>query len=169
MITRNNELVSAEKVRKLFWYDQNTGAMIWISPPKNHYRMLHKLAGTPRTKNGKSYLWVKIDGRAYSLSRVAFLWMTGEWPVNQIDHKDGDSLNNKWDNLREATKTQNAWNHKTRAKKHSLPMGVRETPYGFQARITKNKIIYSLGVFATADTARQAYEMKRQEFFGEFA
>lgn len=170
MIVYHDDVIQGT-LRQLFHYNQRSGELIWVNPPKNHTRMLGKSAGSLRhSRNGKCYLWVKINGRAYSLSRLAFLWMTGRWPADQIDHKNGDSLDNRWVNLREATRLQNSWNHKGRAKSTALPMGVRERPNGgFEARIRKEGTTHYLGTFPTVSSARLAYQRKRKEFFGEFA
>lgn len=171
MITVQKEkALTAEHLRGILHYEKKTGIMTWVFPPKNHPRMLGKNAGSTRTGKGKSYIWIKVDRVAYSLSRLAFLWVTGEWPKEQIDHKNGNSLDNRWKNLRAATQVQNSWNHKKRARRINLPMGVKQLASGrFQARIAKNKVMHTIGSFDSPLQAKRAYEKKRKEFYGEFA
>ena len=65
---------------------------------------------------------------------------------------------------------QNAWNHKKRARKINLPMGVRNMASGkFQARIACNNKMMHLGTFDTPEQASSAYQQKRLEYFGEYA
>ena len=143
--------------------------MTWIAPPKNHPRMLGKRAGSARASRGKYYVRVKVDGGNYALGRLAFLWVNGVWPTGEVDHKNGDSLDNRWNNLREATHTQNAWNRMDNPAR-ALPMGVRALPGGrFQARITKNKVQHCLGTFDSAEQAKRAYEATRKQAYGDFA
>ena len=169
-ITYHREMTQG-RLREILHYNKRTGIMTWIAAPKYHPRMLGKVAGSARlSRNGKYYVRVKVDGGNYALSRLAFLWVTGNWPKDQIDHRNGDSLDNRWGNLREATQMENCWNHKTRAKNSSTPMGIRKLPSGkFQCRITKNKVPHCIGTFSTLDAAVLVYTKKRKEFFGEFA
>ncbi len=147
------------------------GKLIWANPSEYHCGLIGYEAGGPvPSHNGKVYWKVSIGGRKYSRSRLVFCFIHGRWPTDQIDHIDGDSLNDSPSNLREATVTQNAWNHHKRAKKSLLPMGVKALPSGrFQARIAVNKKSLSLGVFATEEEASAVYRAARSEHFGAFA
>lgn len=55
---------------------------------------------------------IRVDGRLYKASRLAWLWMTGEWPKGEVDHVNRCSLDNWWTNLRDATHAVNMGNHK---------------------------------------------------------
>lgn len=147
------------------------GQLIWDKPTKYHPDLLGTSAGSARpTHSNKKYVHIKKDRRAVKRGWLIFLWVNGRWPEPELDHHDGDSMNDAIWNLREATDTQNAWNHKSRKKKSALPMGVRKLKRGgFQARIAKHGKSTSIGTFATAELARAAYLQKREEVFGEFA
>lgn len=56
------------------------------------------------------YRNIRIDGRAYRVHRLAWLWMTGEWPDPECDHINTVKNDNRWFNLRKATRGQNAAN-----------------------------------------------------------
>jgi hypothetical protein len=57
--------------------------------------------------NWDRYRFIKIGGRLYQEHRLAWLWMKGQWPKNQIDHLNGDPGDNRFCNLRESTQSQN--------------------------------------------------------------
>jgi hypothetical protein len=151
--------------------DLLTGICIWRDATKHHRQLNNTIAGFSRpNQSGKNYWLIKINGRPYRRSQLILTVATGLWPENMVDHIDGDSLNDKAENLRHATVTQNAWNHKKRAKKSDCPMGVRKTPQGkYQARIAVNKKQIALGVFCTSKEASDAYQLARKEYFHAFS
>ncbi len=160
-----------EFVKQALCYDPETGVMTWANCSKYHNALNGAEAGGPiPNQSGKFYHKITIGGRKISRSRLAFAWMTGRWPSECIDHINGNSLDDRWVNLREATITENAWNHKRRAKRQDhLPMGVRQMGSGFQARIAVNKRMIHLGVFETPSAAQAAYQQARSAHYGKFA
>lgn len=158
-------------MRDSFDVEAENGCIKWRHPPKNHTRMLGKEAGSLRTnRSGKSYMHIKMNKRALRRSWLIFLWVNGRWPTHCIDHINGDSLDDRATNLREATITQNSWNHKRRSKSSHTPMGVRTTKSGrFNARIKHNGKPITIGTYNTVDEAATAYQKKRGELYGEFA
>jgi HNH endonuclease len=54
-------------------------------------------------KNGRGYRQIRIDGRPYSASRLAWLYMTRKWPNSEISYFNGKPSDTRWANLREAT------------------------------------------------------------------
>lgn len=106
------------------------------------------------------------------MSRAANVYQqsNGKKQEGQIDHINGNSLDDRAINLRDVTPTQNAWNHKGRARTIALPMGVRHVASGrFQARIAVNKKMIHLGAYDTPEQAALVYQQKRKEYFGEYA
>jgi hypothetical protein len=164
-------MLSPERLLSLFDVDVENGRLIWRNPPKYHPRMLGKEAGGPRPNRGKHYWVVKIDGRAHKRGRLIFLAAHGKLPNPCVDHINGDSLDDRISNLREATVTQNAWNHSKRARRINLPMGVRrvEKSGRFQARISFHGRQIHHGAFDTPEEAHGAYLSKRRELYREFA
>lgn len=162
--------LSPAYIAKRLRVDVMAGKAYWIDPTRFHRRLIGCEAGGARfDSRGKGYWYIKLGESAYMRSMIIFAVMTGRWPEHCIDHISGDSLDDRAENLRAATQTQNAWNHKTRAKKSSLPMGVRELSSGFQARIQVNKQILYLGVYSTQEEASGVYLRARTQHFGEFA
>jgi hypothetical protein len=163
--------LTKEQILSRLSVDCATGVCVWVNPSKYHPGLIGKVAGSViRTHAGKAYWVIKLDGRAYRRSRLVLMIATGVWPPECVDHKNGDSLDDRATNLRQASDTENNWNHQKRKKESPLPMGVRGLKSGrFQARIACGKRTHNLGTFKSAQEARDAYLVKRSELFGEFA
>jgi HNH endonuclease len=95
--------LTAERLRELLSYDPTTGQWTWLVT-RGSTAPAGSIAGTIYS-NG--YRYITIDYRRYFSSRLAFLYMTGEWPQHEVDHIDRCSSNDKWDNLRPATRSEN--------------------------------------------------------------
>lgn len=96
--------------------------------------------------------------------------MTGEWSDKLVDHKDGVKTNDKWGNLRLATKSQNSMNAKLRSDNTSGCKGVYKCKDGrFKVGITAHSIGYSLGYFDTFEEAVKARREGEKKYHGEFA
>ncbi len=150
--------------------DITTGRAYWNCPPGNHMRLKGSEAGSNRPNHSnKQYCRIKFDRLPYLRSHIVFAVAHGRWPTGQVDHINGNSLDDRIANLREATPTQNAWNHHKRAKKSDLPMGVRASGNRFVARIAVNKKMLSLGGYASIEAAAHAYQSARKQHYGEFA
>ena len=91
-------------------YDPETGELWWIRPWKR--RVLSKRAGN--YDNAGNRWSIVIHGQRYLQHRVIWAIVTGFWPEATIDHEDGDSSNNRWKNLREATPSEQQQNTKRR-------------------------------------------------------
>lgn len=153
----------AELFRDAIEYFPETGLFVWkIS---RHYKVAAgSVAGG---LNGEGYWEIKFRGRSYKAHRVAWLIMTGEWPPQQIDHRNLDRGDNRWRNLRLATKSQNTANCKSRSK---FGKGVDLQKNGrFRARLRKDGKEHHLGYFNTAEEAADAYRVAAIQAFGEFA
>lgn len=161
---------TAKRLRELFVIKPD-GSLLWLHAPKNHPDLQGRPAGSEaQGHSGKSYCLVQVDGRKYRRSQIVFCMTTGEWPEHQIDHINGNSLDDRPRNLRSATAIQNAWNHKKRAKASPLPMGVRVAKSGrYVARIAVNKRQITIGTYDDSEQASRAYQSARIQHFGEFA
>lgn len=164
--------MKADRLLHLFVVDADAGRLYWRNPPKSRAHLLGLEAGNRQpSRRGKFYWVVQIDKRKHKRGHLIFLAKHGRLPHPMLDHIDGNSLNDSADNIREATATQNAWNHKTRARRLQLPMGVRLIPHSgrYEARISCNKHQFHLGAFDTPEEAETVYRTKRKELFGDYS
>lgn len=111
------------------------------------------------------------DGSQRKAHRLAWLYMTGEFPNGILDHIDGDRTNNKWDNLREVTYSQNAMNSRFRKNNTSGYKGVSfDKRYRkYEAYIWKQNKKTHLGYFNSPEDAHAAYVKASEVMHGEYA
>lgn len=157
----HNEL-NAERLRELLSYDPETGVFTWAVRPSQRV-MAGSIAGAAH-KSG--YRYIKIMGRSYFAHRLAWLYVHGEWPANEVDHVDGDPLNNALSNLRSATRAENMQNFsRARADSKSGFRGVTwNSQYRkWEANITHRGRQRRVGFFDTAESAHNAYLAAKAE------
>ena len=154
--------MNQQELKTLLHYDPPTGVFRWRHTPKRGMQPWDK-AGAPN----KGYLSIRIGGKGYLAHRLAWMYVTGEFPTLQIDHIDGEKTNNAWNNLRLATNKQNAENTKLSSKNTSGYRGVTfRKEYGkYEANVKHNQKRFYLGSFATAEEAAEAARNKRAELF----
>jgi len=111
---------TAERVRELLIYDPSTGVFSW-RVRRNNIRA-GAIAGNASHQRG--YRIISIDKKRYLAHRLAWLYMTGEWPQDEIDHIDGQTDNNRLANLRPASRVQNSQNSKRDVGATSIHPGV---------------------------------------------
>lgn len=114
------------------------------------------------------YIRIGIAGKGHRAHRLAWLFMTGEWPGGQIDHINGVREDNRWANLREATHGQNRMNAMSPLNKCGLK-GVTRNGNNWMAQIRVQKQRIYLGTFASKEDAHAAYCAAADKHFGEFA
>ncbi len=159
--------LTADEVRKLLRYDQETGKLFWLVRSAIHV--------SPGDEAGyvepNGYISVSIRKRAYKSHRLIWLMVTGDWPAACIDHINGVRADNRLVNLRQATKAQNNTNSMTPKTNTSGYKGVTWNKYSgkFLAQIRFKRKSYFLGYFTEAEEAHHAYVAAAERLFGEFA
>lgn len=154
-----------DRLHQIFHYEPATRFLIWLINRRGH-ALKGRRAGT-QSHGGRWY--VAIDGSKFSVSRIAWAIMTGAWPEREIDHRDLDASNDRWDNLREATHSQQSANQRRRCTNNSGYKGVslhRQSGL-WRARLGANS--ESLGYFKTPEEAHAAYVAAAVARYGEFA
>ena len=147
-------------LKSILSYDRDSGHFLWISVSKYHNEKIGLRAGTISSSKGKDYEVIRINGKGYRSHRLAWLYCYGVNPA-MIDHINGNSVDNKIENLREVTSMQNNQNHCKQTKNNGIPVGVSKSENGYRARITANGVVHYLGVFNSMELASCAYEDKR--------
>lgn len=159
------ESLSFEEAHRIFSYDVNTGLLRW-KVKVSIRAVVGKVAGTC-DEDGRRR--VRYLGVKYLTSRVVWLMNTGSWPKHQIDHKNNDPSDDRFENLREASYAGNARNKGVRSDSRIGIKGVIKCRDRYQARIHANKKTVYLGTFDTVEEAGAAYSDACKKFHGEFA
>jgi hypothetical protein len=158
-------MLTAERLRELLIYSPETGVFVW----RAHRRCI--VPGTIAGGIDKDGYWrIKIDQRYYTAARLAWLYMTGELPPETVDHKNCDSIDNRWENLRLADPAQQAANRRVCKNNRTGFKGVIPlADGGFMARIARRGVRRYLGTFANPEDANAAYARAAEKLDGEFA
>jgi HNH endonuclease len=163
--------LSADYVRSILDYDPVTGELRWKQRTDiracSNSRDAGKIAGNIMPKG---HIRVTIKNKRYLAHRLIWLIMTGEWPKFEVDHKDLDGSNNRWDNLREATHSQNVCNGALRSNNASGFKGVYwdKKMQKWRASIRLSYKLHHLGFFDAPEIAHQAYSAASTKMHGEF-
>ncbi len=152
--------LNQDLVRKLFRYDPETGVLTRLST-RDRAGWLSSIG----------YWYVSINSKKYLVHRVIWLLVTGEWPAADIDHRDGNPANNRWENLRAVTHSQNLMNQKMNCKNTSGVKGVcfdkARNKWAAEIKIGGRKLY--LGRFQTMGAAAAARLKATAQFHGEYA
>jgi hypothetical protein len=151
-------------------YDPESGNFFWIKANYKRPDLVGKLAGTPCT-GVNLYVKIQLKSRQYQAHRLAWLYMTGEFPKDMLDHIDGDKSNNRYANLRQATCSQNMMNVKKSILNTSGVKGVvwDSTRGKWRAYYNLNKKVKTIGRFKKMEDAVKARRDCVKKHYGEFA
>lgn len=159
--------LDARRLRDLLEYDAETGIFRWRSTNSNR-AVAGSVAGTKDARKG--YIYIRINGRRYLAHRLAWLYETGEWPVDLIDHRNLDTADNRFANLRQASDSDNKANKRPFGKyQKGVIFDARLRSKPFAARIMVRGKFIHLGMFETEEAAGAAYAVAARHHYGEFA
>lgn len=148
--------LTQQRVRELLNYDPETG------------EFTNRITRSSRAQAGATvgslavngYVTIRIDHALHYAHRLAWLYMTGEWPTGDIDHRDGQRANNRWKNLRDVSRRTNQENRRQpQANNGTGLLGVctDKRGRGVRAQIVVDGRQTYLGKFATPEEGHAAY------------
>jgi hypothetical protein len=157
-------MITQQELKQRLHYDPETGIWFWLKGNR-----VGKVAGVLQgNSRGKKSRYISIDYKRHPASHLAFFYMTGQWPLEEMDHINRDALDDRWFNLRPATRSENEWNKSAYKNNKSGHKGVylHRTHSGcyWIASIRRNGNRVSLGTFASAEMAAEAYETAARQW-----
>ena len=165
---KQKTLVSHSRLTKLLGYDPESGTFVWKTKRRGQ-----RAPGTEAgyVDKARGYRVIRVDTVAYQAHHLAWFYVNKKDSDLEIDHKDGNGLNNAIENLREATCQQNTFNTRSKTKQTHGFKGILycAATKRWRARIhVSGKNIY-LGRHDTPEIAARAYDEAAKTHFGVFA
>lgn len=158
-------MLTQAELKSRLYYDHETGLFehltVNLGPNKSP-------AGHLSKKNG--YRRIRVNGHLYLAHHLAWLYVTGELPAVELDHRNGVRDDNRIGNLRRATRQQNIRNSTVRCDSKTGLKGVdyHKASRKWRARCWANEKRHLIGYFDTPERASEAYQAFAREHHGEF-
>ncbi len=154
-------MITQAELKARLSYDPETGVFHWRVKPSKRFPV-GMVAGTIIG----GYCRIHMGGKTYGAHRLAWLYIHGHDPVNQIDYINGDPSDNRISNLREADAAQNSQNRRRPQKNNStglLGVAYDNTKNRYRARIYINGKRTYIGKFKTPEEAHEAYVQAKRK------
>lgn len=172
--------ISVDAVCAAVDYDPHTGLFRWKDRPRDHFPTERSwktwratYVGKPAfvTESGDGYKIGCVFGVRLKAHRAAFAVMLGRWPKADVDHINGDRSDNRWENLRDANRSQNSRNRPSRAGSTSKFLGVSRNPHDglWYSRIKSYGKQKHLGCYHDEVAAAARYNEVAAKIHGPFA
>lgn len=172
-------LPNQEHLKECFEYDQFTGALVWKERPPKHFdsiETMNKWNGRFPGKHAgrihpEGYRRIMVDSQIFRAHRIIWKLVTGNDPAMGIDHRNENKSDNRWENLREASETQNKCNKGAQRDNSTGLKGVyfHKGRRKFTAEICMHGKKERLGYFDLAHDAHQAYTLAANRLHQDFA
>lgn len=148
-----------EWIKSRFRYDPESGVVVGPRGGRGN-----------KDKDGYLFFFITQTKKTYSAHRIAWLITTSQWPKKELDHINGVGSDNRWSNLREATRQQNSRNRKIHKNNKSGIKGVYwdKSNKTWIAEVAVRGKNIRFGRFKTKEEASKAYEQGALKHFGEF-
>ena len=159
-------MIRQKELHEIAVKEKDTGYFTRVTRPCNSVKIGDKIGYLKRCRSGLTYLSMEYKKKQYLVHRLAFLYMTGEFPDGDIDHIDGNGLNNRWVNLRVVDAEENGRNRKLNANNESGYCGVSyfKQTNKWRAAISIGKKKKHLGYFDTFEEAKDVRIKAEKEF-----
>jgi hypothetical protein len=163
-------MVTLDQVKQILDYDPETGIFRWKYSPSPFVKA-NDIAGCIKNGPNGGHRSIKINKKSYFAHRLAWLVVTGEWPEFDIDHINGKRDDNRYSNLRLATKAQNNHNRSINKNNKIGYKGVHlhKQSGKWKAQIAHNGKKKHIGLYATPEEAHKAYCEYADKLHGEFS
>lgn len=146
--------ITQEELKSKLCYDPLTGVFTWIARNTNKTKPGDQVG----CLDGAGCVNIWVHGKSYRAHRLAFLWIEGYFPENEVDHINRNKADNRWCNLREVSTQCNSRNRGVRKTNSSGVTGVY--PHGklskWVSQITENGKSHFLGQFKNFEDAVKA-------------
>lgn len=165
--------ISQAYLRTLLSYDAETGVLVWRRRPESMFdspraamlwnaKMAGKQAGCVK---GNGYVQVYVNNRPHYAHRLIWILEHGDIPM-QIDHINGNGLDNRLQNLRSVSPAENARNSRIRSDNKTGVLGVfwHDARQKYRAEIRVNGVNKHLGHYATLEEAKKARKMASKKY-----
>lgn len=159
-------MITQEYLTKILHYDIGNGVFTWLR--HSDIDLVGTIAGSA---NDQGYVQIVFDGVSSKAHRLVWLYLYGEFPKRIIDHVDGDKGNNRIENLRECSYSENQANRGLNRNNTSGYKGVSfcKVRRKWRALVYYQKSRICCGFYNDIIDAAKAYDVKVVELFGEFA
>lgn len=160
-MTPKNTTLTQARLKELVHYNPDTGIFTWIAIRSNRKKNGDVAGCYPKKKN--LYAKMYIDDEQYQMHRLCWLYMTGRFPNQGIDHLNQNKQDNRFENLQESDHAVNSRNMPRRCDNISGATGVtwHNQCKKWLAVINRDGVAHSLGLhvdFRDAVTARKEAE-----------
>ena len=152
-------MIALDELKSVLLYEEETGRFIWLET-----RGKARKGGVAGTPHICGYVHIGIKKHNYLAHRLAVFYMTGEWPKYDVDHINGIRTDNRWANLRPASRSQNMQNQKSARSNNATGfLGVVPNKKRFGAQIRIFGKTKCLGTYDTPQQAHEAYVLAKRE------
>lgn len=156
--------LTQEYLKSILHYDPETGVFTWLI--KKGKVFPGDVAGGLDISKG--YWRIMIDGKGYKGHRLAYFYETGKWPVVEIDHKDTNRSNNRFNNLREATRSQTRMNSRGMISDEAKGTTYNKKLKAWVARVKVDGVYRHWSSHKTQEEAHKAYVKAAIELHGDY-